>query len=133
MDSNPTIEIINNRIFIEGKETIDPVLIGYAVLDAVENSTASQSKTMMLGELISQEIKAKYFSMVDRKTMERELILDFVLKTKSFETIKKLKNGFDLVHKIRINHGTFYNTVNDLIEKGVLIKQPQVFEVNTII
>ena len=35
------IEIINQRVFINGKETVDPVLIGYAILDLAENTTES--------------------------------------------------------------------------------------------
>lgn len=31
------IEIVNGRVFVEGKETIDPTLIGYAILDFAEN------------------------------------------------------------------------------------------------
>jgi len=123
------IETLNGRIFIEGKETVDPVLIGYAILDLVENSKSFQIKPIVPDSDILNELKAKYFSMVGRKTMERELILDFVFEMNSFETIKDLKNGFDLVHKININHGTFYNTVNDLINKGILIKKPQMFAV----
>ena len=30
------IEIVNGRVFIEGKETVDPTLIGYALLDFAE-------------------------------------------------------------------------------------------------
>ncbi|EJL66300.1 hypothetical protein [Flavobacterium sp. CF136] len=32
------IEIVNGRVFVEGKETVDTNLIGYAVLDVAENS-----------------------------------------------------------------------------------------------
>jgi len=32
------IQIEKGRIFVQGKETVDPLLIGYAVLDAVENN-----------------------------------------------------------------------------------------------
>lgn len=32
-----SIEVVNGRVFVEGKETVDPALIGYAVLDAAEN------------------------------------------------------------------------------------------------
>lgn len=35
-NKNKMIEIVNSRVFIEGKETVDPVLIGYAVLDFAE-------------------------------------------------------------------------------------------------
>lgn len=31
------IEIVNGKIFVEGKETVDPTLIGYALLDFAEN------------------------------------------------------------------------------------------------
>ena len=27
------IEIVNGRVFVDGRETVDPTLIGYAVLD----------------------------------------------------------------------------------------------------
>jgi len=30
------IEIVNGRVFVEGKETVDPTLIGYAVIDFAE-------------------------------------------------------------------------------------------------
>lgn len=31
------IEIANGRVFVEGVETVDPLLIGYAVLDFAES------------------------------------------------------------------------------------------------
>jgi len=31
-----SIEVVNGRVFVEGKETVDPALIGYAVLDMAE-------------------------------------------------------------------------------------------------
>lgn len=31
------LEIINNRIFVDGVETIDPTLIGYALIDFAES------------------------------------------------------------------------------------------------
>jgi len=32
------IEIVNGRVFVEGKETIDPALIGYEMLDFAETT-----------------------------------------------------------------------------------------------
>lgn len=32
------LEIINGRIFIDGKETVNPELIGYALLDFAESN-----------------------------------------------------------------------------------------------
>ena len=31
------IEIVNGRIFVNGKETVDPTLIGYAIIDFAES------------------------------------------------------------------------------------------------
>jgi len=31
------IEIVNGRVFVEGVETVDPTLIGYALLDFAES------------------------------------------------------------------------------------------------
>jgi hypothetical protein len=44
MTGNSEIEIVNNRIFIDGKETVDPVLIGYALLDFAESTDGDKFK-----------------------------------------------------------------------------------------
>lgn len=44
MDGNSIIEIENNRVFIDGKETVDPVLIGYALLDFAESTDGDNFK-----------------------------------------------------------------------------------------
>ena len=31
------LEIVNGCVFVDGKETVDPTLIGYAILDFAEN------------------------------------------------------------------------------------------------
>jgi hypothetical protein len=31
-----SIEIVNGRVFVEGKETVDPAFIGYVILDLAE-------------------------------------------------------------------------------------------------
>lgn len=35
---SPIIEIVNGRIFVEGKESVDPTLIGYALIDFAETT-----------------------------------------------------------------------------------------------
>lgn len=37
MGESPIIEIVNGRVFVEGKETVDPTLIGLALLDFAES------------------------------------------------------------------------------------------------
>lgn len=43
----PVIEIVNNRIYIDGKETVDPNLIGYALLDFAENQDKDGIKIVL--------------------------------------------------------------------------------------
>ena len=46
-NKNKMIEIVNSRVFIEGKETVDPVLIGYAVLDFAESQENDGMKIIL--------------------------------------------------------------------------------------
>lgn len=124
------ITISNNRIFIDGKETVDPLKIGYWILEFVENSKTTTSKSFTISELLNEDIKEEYFSLVDRKTIERETIFDFILKENHIESISDAFEKFNKEHKLVISRGTFYNTVNSLVEHGILIKVPQRFEVN---
>ena len=41
------IEIVNGRVFIEGKETIDPTLIGYAIIDFAETQENDDIKIIL--------------------------------------------------------------------------------------
>lgn len=41
------IEIVNGRVFIDGKETVDPILIGYAVLDLAESIEVKSFKLVI--------------------------------------------------------------------------------------
>ena len=44
------IEIVNGHIFVNGKETVDPVLIGYAMLDFAENMEKDSMKIILKEE-----------------------------------------------------------------------------------
>lgn len=41
------IEIVNGRIFIDGKESVDATLIGYALLDFAENQDNDGMKIVL--------------------------------------------------------------------------------------
>jgi hypothetical protein len=44
------LEIVNGRVFVEGVETIDPVLIGYAVIDFAETQENDNIKISLKEE-----------------------------------------------------------------------------------
>lgn len=41
------IEIVNGRVFVEGKETVDPTLIGYALIDFAETQEKDGIKIIL--------------------------------------------------------------------------------------
>lgn len=47
------IEIVNGRVFVEGKETIDPTLIGYAIIDFAESQENDGSKIVIKEQDVS--------------------------------------------------------------------------------
>ncbi len=41
------IEIVNGRVFVNGKETVDPTFIGYALLDFAESQENDGMKIVL--------------------------------------------------------------------------------------
>jgi len=41
------IEIVNGKVYVDEKETVDPTLIGYAILDFAENSKKESMKVIL--------------------------------------------------------------------------------------
>lgn len=68
------IQISNGKVIIDGKHTTDPTLIGYALLDAAENSIHQFDKNTVT-ETFYNYIANNGL----RKTFEREQMLSIVL------------------------------------------------------
>ena len=102
------IEIEKGRVFVDGKETVDPVLIGYAVLDYAENCNVDLST-----------LKQKYHNFIKdrnhRKTFERETLIDLIV-------LKKLITPQELAieaKKFNISQATCYNVFSFLKQAGI--------------
>lgn len=54
------IEIVNGRVFVNDKETVNPELIGYAVLDAAENSDTIICSYKDIKALVSKVVEATF-------------------------------------------------------------------------
>lgn len=54
------IEIVNGRIIVEGRETINPEMIGYAVLDAVENGEVVMCEASHIDEVVTKAFNAGF-------------------------------------------------------------------------
>tara|TARA_R110002126_G_scaffold26344_2_gene89120 strand:- start:755 stop:1093 length:339 start_codon:yes stop_codon:yes gene_type:complete len=92
------VEIEKGRVFVGGKETIDPVLIGYAILDYAENCNVDLS---ILKEKYHKYIKDRNH----RKTFERENLIDLIV-SKNITTPQDLAAE---AKKINISQATCYN------------------------
>ena len=63
------VSVESGRIFISGKETVDPILIGYAFLDAVENGFH-----LKIEKVSSQKpIIENYFSIRDMVYLKHDI------------------------------------------------------------
>ena len=104
--------IQNGRVFVNGKETVDPVLIGYAVLDAAENTDAIITNRK---EVIENYIKENKL----RRTFERSVLTDLVCKMESFNSELLIENGLNK----NIAKSSTYNFIKLLHEANIISKQ----------
>lgn len=107
-----TLSIQNGRVFVNGKETVDPVLIGYAVLDSAENTDAIITNRK---EVIENYIKANNL----RKTYERKVLTDIVCKMESFSSETLIDNGLNE----RVAKSSTYNFIKLLHKANIISKQ----------
>ncbi|OHT44434.1 hypothetical protein [Flavobacterium tructae] len=54
------ISIENGRVFVNGKETVNPELIGYAILDAAESSDTLICSYQEIKDLVSKVIETTF-------------------------------------------------------------------------
>lgn len=118
------IKIENNQFYINGFKTIDPELIGYAILDFIENGGKEipKNKTTAKNKTASKE---KYFDYLRENklsiTRERKLLIDLFLNIKDFEPMELIKKA--LKHKI--TPATCYNFIQTCVDAEILEIQPK--------
>lgn len=122
------IEILNGRVFLDGKETINPEHIGYAILDYAENSSDSgQSKSIDF--LIDEsEMIDKYNDFIKENTMrstfERKALLELLAKMpNNFVSMDFVKKGTSL----NIAYPTCYNFLNSAVDAGIIEMNPKTY------
>ncbi|URM37148.1 hypothetical protein [Flavobacterium anhuiense] len=55
-----SISIEGGRVFVNGKETVNPELIGYAILDAAENSDTIICSYKEIKDLVSKVVETTF-------------------------------------------------------------------------
>lgn len=118
------IKIENNQFYINGFKTVDPELIGYAILDFIENGGKDipTNKKTAKNKAISKD---KYFDYLRENKMsitrERKLLIDMFLDIKHFEPIELIKKALN--HKI--TPATCYNFIQTCVDADILEIQPK--------
>ena len=116
-----SICVENGRIFIDGKETVDPLMIGYSVLDALENGfdLSFFKKSHQQDKITRKQIITDFMIKAEmRKTYERDVLIELVSsmdKFKSNDFIEKAK-------ELNICRATAYNFINILVKAKIIQK-----------
>jgi hypothetical protein len=113
------IEIKKNKVYVNGKKTTDPTLIGLAVLDSIEN------KDSLYNTMISRKDKIKLFMEEEqmRNTIERKCMIDIICSMVVF-------NSEDFIAKVernQISRASAYNFISLLQQAGVLTNKEHLF------
>lgn len=123
------IEIIDGQIFVDGKETNNPELIGYALIDFAksENTNLLVNNKSVLFKNKGVEVKNKYIKYLENNDMkfthERKILIDLVSKTNNFDPIDLLDIARE--SRIKIVPATCYNFLQTCVEADVLEIQPK--------
>jgi hypothetical protein len=118
------IQIINDKVFVNGKETVNPELIGLAVLDFIENR-GIKNPIQIQSELSQDELREKFFNHLKennlRHTHERKTLIELAFTINPFKPTELVKRATEL----RIAQASCYNFIQMCVDAGILEIQPK--------
>lgn len=122
------LEISNGRVFIDGKETVNPEYIGYAILDYAESNTDVSSTTSLDFIVNESDLVEKYSSFIKenalRSTFERECLVKLLSKMKNNFVAKEfVKKGMET----SVSYPTCYNFLNSAVDAGIIEMNPKTY------
>lgn len=113
------ITIVNNQVFVEGKQTTDPTLIGLALLDALESKKGKIINHSDRREKINAYIKQKRL----RNTLERRNLIDIVCSMFVFSSEELIERAENL----KISRASAYNFTVLLKEANIITPKEHLF------
>lgn len=113
------ITIVNNQVFVEGKQTTDPTLIGLALLDALESKKGKIINHSDRREKINAYIKQKRL----RNTLERRNLIDIVCSMFVFSSEELIERAENL----KISRASAYNFTVLLKEANIITTKEHLF------
>lgn len=113
------ITIVKNKVFVEGKETKDPTLIGLAILDALESKKGKIINHSDRREKIIAYIKQKRL----RNTLERRSLIDIVCSMLVFSSEELIERAENL----KISRASAYNFTVLLKDANIITPKEHLF------
>ena len=113
------ITIVNNKVFVQGKQTTDPTLIGLAILDAIESKQDMAVDYSDRRDKINAYIKQKRL----RNTLERRNLIDIVCSMFIFSSEELIERA----EKLKISRGSAYNFTVLLKDANIITSKEHLF------
>ena len=113
------ITIANNKVFVQGKQTTDPTLIGLAILDAIESKQDMAVDHSDRRDKINAYVKQKQL----RKTLERRHLTDIVCSMFIFSSDELIQRS----EKLNISRASAYNFTVLLKDANIITPKEHLF------
>lgn len=111
----------SGKVFIDGKETTDATLIGYAYLDQAERLSDNSN----LSQKFESYLKENRFSF----TNERKVLLDILLSMKAFDGVEFANKAMS--SKCPVSHATCYNFLQLCIDAEIVNVAPKKYSLSS--
>ena len=113
------VAINNNCVFVNGKKTTDPTLIGLAILDAIESKQDMAVDHSDRRDKINAYVKQKQL----RKTLERRHLTDIVCSMFIFSSDELIERA----EKLNISRASAYNFTVLLKDANIITPKEHLF------
>ena len=113
------ITIANNKVFVQGKPTNDPTLIGLAVLDSLDSKEDMVASHSDRRDKINAYVKQKQL----RNTLERRHLTDIVCSMFIFSSDELIQRS----EKLNISRASAYNFTVLLKDANIITPKEHLF------
>lgn len=113
------ITIVKNKVFVQGKQTTDPTLIGLAILDAIESKQDMAVDHSDRRDKINAYVKQKRL----RNTLERRHLTDIVCSMFVFSSEELIERAENL----KISRASAYNFTVLLKDANIITPKEHLF------
>jgi hypothetical protein len=119
------LEISNNRVILNGKETINVEEIGYALLDYAENLPNNQNVTDFAFLVDRNDVVDRFTKYLSdnafRNTLERRNLIELLVTMNDFSA----KDFVNQAMQLKASYPTCYNFLTVCVDAKILSASPK--------